>query len=591
MTARQARMNPNRLGRAVLLLGLPLLMAQSASDCLPSPDPKTTANPLALDCVSGGTQLFIPIELTVALDRYPIAETGLNADTSLVARFPAEVFCAIADSGASTTDLESAAIGLIFDGVTPPGDESALHTAINLPIQGIDLVDACGGAYGSEITVDLGTVRSTPWLNGDWTLDFMVAPPSGMIILLKNIDLPGLPIPGPTVDFLSFCDPTDKSDPPNGTTDDPEDSPRLAADRDRDGIYETLAVAADQVQFGVQGHCVGHRCEDYNDCTIDTCDPRNYGRCSYENEPDGTACDFGGQSGVCNAGACVDANPTCTTGMCTKTISLGCTNNVTSDVSFLNWELSVDPTTIISGQSVDVAYDGIAEFPEPYLDAVQSVPGGVTSAWLVDVQSTVHVRAGSPDAADVALTNEPIPYICGFDPLAAVSCDPANDLASIPGARGNTDCVPTGNFNPCVQIISFPTSTDCSPGGLCESLGPEKQNQCDYNGFCITGDLMIPLQAEASSFTADASGKILFGWDDQSTGATLNPDGTWSLPPAVYADATGPNGMRINDAGLLVALECTMAVDANDPLYGVGVPDKASPTPDELLLNFDIQVP
>lgn len=313
MTATQARTKPNRLGRAVLLLGLPFLMAQSASDCLPSPDPKTTANPLALDCVSGGTQLFIPIELTVALDRYPIAETGLNADTSIVARFPADVFCAIADSGASTTDLESAAIGLMFDGVTPPGDESALHTAINLPIQGIDLVDACGGAYGSEITVDLGTVRSTPWLNGDWTLDFMVAPPSGMIILLKNIDLPGLPIPGPTVDFLSLCDPTDKSDPPNGTTDDPEDSPRLAADRDRDGIYETLAVAADQVQFGVQGHCVGHRCEDYNDCTIDTCDPRNYGRCSYENEPDGTACDFGGQPGVCNAGACVDDDPACAT--------------------------------------------------------------------------------------------------------------------------------------------------------------------------------------------------------------------------------------------------------------------------------------
>lgn len=584
-------MKPSRLGRLILLVFMPFLMAQSFVDCLPSPEPKTSAKPIALDCVSGGTQLFIPLELTVALDRYPVAETGLNADTSLIARFPSSFFCALQNAGATTTDLESAAMGVEFGGVLPTSDEYALHTAINLPIQDIDLAAACTGAYGPEITVDLGTVRSTPWLNGDWTLDFTVAPPSGMIITLRNIDLPGLPIPGPSVSFLPMCEPTDKSVPPNGTTDDPEDSPRVAADRDGDGIYESLATAADQVQYSVQGYCVGHRCEDYNDCTIDHCDPRNYGRCSYDNEPDGTTCDLGGQPGVCSAGACVDPNPSCTTGLCTKTISLACTNNITPDITFVSYELSVDPSTIVSGQSVDVLYDGAGQFPEPYMDSVQSVPGGVLSAFLLDIQATVHVRAGSSDATDVTLTNEPIPYVCGFDPEAAVSCDPANDLASIPGARGNTDCVPTGDFNPCVQIISFPTSTDCAPGGLCESLGPQKQDQCNYNGFCVTGDLRIPLQAQSASFTADASGQLVFGWDDQSTGASLNPDGTWSLPPAVYADPAGPNGLRVSDGGLLVALECTMAVDSNDPVYGVGVPNKASPTPDELLLNFDIQAP
>jgi hypothetical protein len=82
-----------------------------------------------------------------------------------------------------------------------------------------------------------------------------------------------------------------------------------------------------------------------------------------------------------------------------------------------------------------------------------------------------------------------------------------------------------------------------------------------------------------------------FGWDDASTGATLDVDGTWALPAAVFSAPTGPNGLRVNADGLSVALECTMGVSSSDPVYGVGVAGKSSPTPDTLLVSFPIQVP
>jgi hypothetical protein len=79
----------------------------------------------------------------------------------------------------------------------------------------------------------------------------------------------------------------------------------------------------------------------------------------------------------------------------------------------------------------------------------------------------------------------------------------------------------------------------------------------------------------------------LFGWDDENTGATVNGDGTYALPPAMFGDPTPPNGLRVI-ALLQVALQCTMAVDSNGP-DGVGVPDQSSPTPDSLLLSVPIE--
>jgi len=578
-----------RVSFGLLILGMPLLMGQ-LEDCLPGLDPKPSANPLALDCVSNGAQIYMPIELSVTAERAPIALTGTFMDTTVTVEIPPAMFCALEDAQATQTDINSASLGINFDGVMPPGDTFALHTATNLPIQNIDIAAACAGT-GPGILVDFGTVTSAPWADG-WLMAFTVAPPPTALILLKNIDLPGFPNPGPTVDLVAtFCDPTDKSQPPNGTTDDPEDSPRIAADRDFDGDYESLATAIDQVRFDIQGWCRGYRCDDGNDCTIDHCNRLAQGWCTWDSEPNGTACDFNGEPGECdgvgNCGAIVDPAAPCDPldASCTKIITLGCTNNVTIDVTMQTFELTVTPDPVIGGTVVPVNYSGVLVFPEFFMDAAQGAPpGGVTSADLIGAQATVHVRSGAT-ASDVTLIAPEPPGTCVFD---QASCDSANDGPSLPGFRSNADCVPVGTFNPCQHLVGFPTSFDCGVAGTCAFLG--KNVQCNTNGFCITGPLLIPLEDANTTIVPDASGQVLFGWDDQSTGAALNPDGTWNLPLAVFTNPAGPNGIRLNQSGLAIGIECTMGVDSGGPFGPVPpVPDQSSPTPDSHLINFPIQ--
>ena len=573
----------------LLILGIPLIMGQ-LEDCLPELPPKFSAEPLALDCVSNGTQVFMPLDMSVVAARAPIALTGTLMETMVTAEIPPAMFCALADAQATQTDIDSAAIGIKIDGTMPPGDTFALHTAVNLPIQSIDIAAACGGT-GPAIVIDFGMVQTAPWADG-WTMDFTVGPPQSVLILLRNIDLPGLPIPGPTVNLLDFCDPTDKSQPPNGTTDDPEDSPRIAADRDGDGDYESLATAIDQISFDIQGWCRGYRCDDGNDCTIDHCDRVAQGWCTWDNEPIGTACELNGEAGACDgAGTCfVEPDPgPCDPleASCTRTLSLGCTQNVTGDVAMVDVELTVTADPLIGGTTVPVHYAGVFRFPEVLLDGAQpAVPGGVTFSDLIEAKATVHVRSGatSPDST----LSSPVPVGPGTCLIPPATCDPANDGPSVPGLRSNTDCVPTGTFNPCQHVIAFPTSSDCSPGGTCELLG--KTVQCQSNGFCITGDLLIPLAGVDSSVDVEASGVVSFGWDDQSTGATLNPDGTYDLPLFAFTDPLGPNGIKLNETGLAIALQCTMAVPSDGPLGPVPpVPGQSSPTPDFSLLQFPIQ--
>jgi hypothetical protein len=270
-------------------------------------------------------------------------------------------------------------------------------------------------------------------------------------------------------------------------------------------------------------------------------------------------------------------------------LSLGCTNNVTSDISILPFQLDVNPDPILANTSTSAVFGGIAEFAEPFLDAAQgAVPGGVTTADLVSLTATVQIRSGGTLDAPVTLTNPPLPTTCA---LGGGACDPANDGPSVPGSQPNTDCVPTGTFNPCQALVSVPTSTDCAPGGVCDSLG-KLASQCAINGFCAISGLPLPLQDVTGSFTPGASGIVNFGWADQGTGATVLPNGAYSLPAAVFTGPPQLNEIKVNASGLSVVLVCTMAVDAGGP-YGPTppVPDQASPTPTNLLPTFNIQVP
>ncbi len=325
----------------------------------------------------------------------------------------------------------------------------------------------------------------------------------------------------------------------------------------------------------------GNQCTAAPSCVNDVCQP-------LVDLPQGTACDQNGGNRCDGNGNCIaigdEPFPK------TETLTLGCLDNF-GDTSLLPFELTVTPGSPVSGQPFVADFKAIGSLSEALLDAVQWViPGGATRVNLIEMQATVQVRDGAV-GEDVSLAPEPIPHRCAIDTEAA--CDPANDLPGVPGRRGNTDCAPVGPTNPCGRFIEIPTSDDCEPGGLCATLdggSATKLDQCALNGFCVTDSLLMPLASRVGQYVAEASGQVRFGWADRGTGAVLQPDGTWDLPPAPFDEPAGPNGLRLSIQGLSVALECTMAVDSGG-MDGVGIPGRTSPTPDGLLVSFPIEAP
>ena len=245
---------------------------------------------------------------------------------------------------------------------------------------------------------------------------------------------------------------------------------------------------------------------------------------------------MGPLEGCANTGSIADPDPE------SKHITLACQNNLTEDTSLLDWELTVRPTQIESGEPFAADLDGVAVFDEAFLDAAQNlpdlIPGGVREVNLVDLNATVEVRLGAT-GPDVSLEVDPIPYKCS---IGRTECDPAND---VPGG-GNTECQPENDLNPCGRFIGLPTSDDCDPGGVCAELG--KEGQCSDNGFCITGDLLLELDGGLGGYTADSEGEVLFGWWE---------NGSIEERPK-FTDMTGPIGLRLGAGPFPVALECVM---------------------------------
>jgi hypothetical protein len=341
-------------------------------------------------------------------------------------------------------------------------------------------------------------------------------------------------------------------------------------------------------------NCAGVDCSDGNECTDDVCDSLAGGTCSNPNSPSGTLCNGG--LGSCNgSGACITLvdYP-----LQAGALTVGCRNNVTADISILPFDMTVDPAPMAASAAFTAALDGVAAFSEAFLDAAQAVvPGGVRSGQLVTTNNGGLVATvdatGAVTGADVALGPDPaslqarcaltgapctgFPALgtCLSIPVANNNC--TNGFVDIPVIEGTPNtpggCTPATPGNP-------PPDCDCSP------CGPDaaKLAQCAANGFCVAGDLPLPLNATNGNYTAGAtSGQpMYFDWI-QPYG--LDVDGTITLPAAVFANNPAPVGVRVSAGGLFVALQCAGAVDSGGP-DGVGVLDDASPTPNANKIQF-----
>ena len=368
--------------------------------------------------------------------------------------------------------------------------------------------------------------------------------------------------------------------------------------------------------------------DDANVCTVPSCDPVD-GTCSLVPGNEGGTCDFtgpGSADGSCIAGTCVFTPDTCNfaqTGSDLTSqvgiVGVACTNSVTAAQSPFPFTLEVDvPEPVISGAPFNASFDGIGVFPEFFLDAAQGVvPGGVSTAELVDIVATVQVRSGAT-GADVPLGAD----TSSLTPGAVLTCDiPAGQVCLV-----DLDCAGGfGNCNIPVVLAELPTSTDCGVAGTCDLLGKTGAgSQCALNGFCITGDLIIEfLDSGPQPFTATGAsgGSVLFGWSDGVGAGTtpvpglvlcpasapnctdpFMPDGCYDLPAAVFSDPTAPIGIRVNASGLFVPIQCAQAepggicasgegclVDADCGLAPcVITTDVACPTPDAALITCPI---
>jgi hypothetical protein len=234
-------------------------------------------------------------------------------------------------------------------------------------------------------------------------------------------------------------------------------------------------------------------------------------------------------------------------------MTLACTNNLTPDTSLFDWELAVGPTLIEGGKPFAATLNGVAGFGEAFLDAGELViEGGVREVNAVTLNATVQARLGATGAEEI-LGLDPIlyPYRCDE---GRQECNPDNDDVTTgdPGGRINSGCDPKNVLNPCGRFIGLPTSDDCDPGGICAERG--KQEQCSANRFCITGDVRIQLEGGLGEYTADSEGVVLFGW---------SADGNIEEKP-VYADPTGPLGLRFTFGPIQFALECVLRATPED---------------------------
>jgi hypothetical protein len=374
--------------------------------------------------------------------------------------------------------------------------------------------------------------------------------------------------------------------------------------------------------------CEGLDCSDGNQCTADLCD---LGICANPNVDQDTLCDQGGGKVCDGAGTCVECNrdaqcdvelsEECIANTCvasvtpcgsqSRIVSVGCTNSVTTAQSPFPYTLIVDvPEPIIGGTNFEAILDGVGVFPEFFLDAAQGVvPGGVSQAILEDFLATVQVRSGA-SGPDVGLGVD----ITALDPGPTQFCTyPSSTVCT-----ADSDCIVAPCKDP-VLLANIPTSTDCV--GVCEPLG-KKLSQCDLNGFCVTGPLIVDLQDETGAYTADTTGPVLWGWADQGVPGLLTcpdaacdqpvqADGCYDLPAAVFSNPllTPQSGIRVNVAGaLFVAIECAggedggtcsvtttqgCTVDADCPgaetCIGVGADDDViCPTPDSSLISCPV---
>jgi cysteine-rich repeat protein len=302
---------------------------------------------------------------------------------------------------------------------------------------------------------------------------------------------------------LDQCHDAGTCDPATGVCDDPLKNDGSGCD-DGDGCT--------QIDICIAGACIGQEpvvCPQPDQCHLmGTCDPAT-GACSAPEKPTGTACDDGDactQVDICQAGACVGANPvTCTVqdqchvlGACDPTTGV-CSNPEAADGTACDdGNLCTQTDTCQAGVCVGANPIVCTALDQCHDAGVCDPASGVCS----DPEKSDGAACDDGDACtqeDACLTGLCLganPVVCTAQDQChdAGTCDPATGVCSDPAKADGTLC----------DDGSLCTETDTCTAGVCQGTNVVTcvaQDQCHGVGTCdpATGVCSDPAKPDGAA--------------------------------------------------------------------------------------------
>lgn len=259
-------------------------------------------------------------------------------------------------------------------------------------------------------------------------------------------------------------------------------------------------------------YCAGDPCDDGNVCTVDHCDSGSYGQCTYANAADGTSCDGG--NGICQSGDCQAVGLPCsgTPGsglpddpeLCTKTITVAFNNNIAPEDLLFPYRLTVVPDSpIVANQPFTASVGGAVGFPEYFFDWFQSFfPLGFVVEEIFIVDLVATVQTRGGGATEADVGSAGVAL--RLDPSIPFECVVTREA-----------CDPTNDLP---GVPGLRGNTDCSfvdyqnpcariinvPLSFdCAPGGicESLGKQCLSRDFCVTGGLELPLETVVATYT------------------------------------------------------------------------------------------
>jgi hypothetical protein len=507
------------------------------STCGQSCDPQTcSVTPVGLDCVPGAD---VGVSTTVTCTSNTATETAfLDCDFDPLT---VDTECTFIGDTLGATPVTNPTVPDLTGGIVP-GVLGAFAVSCLPPI--------LGGLPGAVIECSAVTTDGDADCNK---------------VKRTRVNCPGV-LPCDTPPFPDICDDA------NPCTADLCDNGTGIASCDYQNLPDTTPC---DPGFAIGGECFSGTCvqfdcgsdgdcEDGNQCTATSCLPDS--TCERVSLPSGAVCDLsasGAGDGICESGKCIDGNATpCSA---SQALNVGCATLFNESQPTFASPLTVQiDAPIVGGKTFSATFDGLAVVSEFVLDTLHDLSClGVPRLSVNELFWTIQVRSGAT-GSDVFLQVDVSELVPGFTEVCLFDgspCQRATDCAGgfcgalgpeilvdlpvvsgVPNSPGGCDT--TGDCFGFTGPPTSPSDCDCSPCAALDAAGSsQKLDQCIKAGFCQNGDLLLPLEAQTETFTADSSGEVLFGWADQNLpyvtqcplgfgcARPFTPDGCYLLSP------------------------------------------------------------